>query len=1446
MYANMGGYSDEEEQEEEEDEEDEEQEDDTDTMSVASSATSSSALVVHSGSKNNEYNDTDDVDGAMKRLAAADDAARSVFVDRPFMLANTVKLREYQHIGLNWLVSLHERRLNGILADEMGLGKTIQTIALLAYLMSYRGIWGPHLIVVPTSCLVNWETEFKRFAPAFKVLTYYGSPKQRKNLRNGWSRLNSFHVCITSYQLVVQDSNAFRRKRWYYMVLDEAHNIKNFKSQRWQTLLNFNTQRRLLLTGTPLQNNLMELWSLMHFLMPHIFRSRKEFSYWFSNPLSGMVEGNRGVNNDLITRLHSIMRPFLLRRLKKDVAKQLPGKYEHVLMCKLSKRQMLLYEEFMARSAVRSALKGGNFMGMMNCLMQLRKVCNHPDLFEMRAIESPFNAPAIAFKQASLVTRAMENAPLKTLSSDLWRNLWSIEDDEFVCEEIKRLRPSEAAFLTVDDLNIPLVKFSSPSGSRSPGGKSNSVQGLFARQLSNLYVGQRKHRLEYNFQVSEGRCSRPRINFNWRTVVALAIRTFHLPLSVESRTDPHRKEEISHCWYDLVRSIPDRAEDMLDIIKAFTFVLPKVSSSGPVLVTANPNTQIAGTSVARQRLCADLKPMYDRALAPFYPASSRQNMFFPDRKLVQFDSGKLQTLCDLLRKLKRGGHKCLIFTQMSKMLDILEVFLNLHAYTYVRLDGSTGIDKRQKLMDRFNGDPKLFCFILSTRSGGLGINLTGADTVIFYDSDWNPAMDAQAQDRAHRIGQTRDVHIYRLVSASTVEENILTKARQKRHLDFLVMTEGNFSEESLFSSKGLKDLFGEDGENQGVDKDKDKATVMQIENDNTSSASSAKEKKNMSASEIEQAMAAAEDEEDIHALKAARIEASKEEAEFDENVQVEIDKLSDQGDGDESIPGAPSLQRSASLSSLASDKSRPVSPTTAAATEEKDMEAEFASWQAKIGPDIGVLESALKPVERYALKLRTDVDPYYSMFFLTEQQRLESLDAGTQSEEAMWDVEEIEREKEEEEYRAMNEGELLATNLTARDVRRMKSWYAKERTRLMNERRKRMLTGASWEVREDAVTFEPYYYNIDTRECRWTKPKILEEHEVMKQAELKGYNAAPKRAITTILSFLSAAPERLRAAETCISWAAGSKDKIFHLRVLAVETGARSDTPEQILERYGPNVFSSVEKAISMATKGDTITLDAGHHWETNLPITKAVRILGQQEDPSRCVLELTGSIDITPTAKSVRICGVTMRRPRKLPMTTACVSVTGRTNVSLFQCVMNNEGASGSTILVAGGAVLQLHSCTVRGGVKAGITAIAANVLCARTHISDNVGHGIFALQSALSFHRTHVNRNGLRGFCLMGRCVAVLNHIEIKSNAQGQLDLVDEQDLTIRSKDVQTDQRSVNMLKEANVRAEKKLARAPSPRKDGIPSSIPSSSATVTTNQQSSSTTNQQSSSS
>ncbi|VDK63136.1 unnamed protein product, partial [Onchocerca ochengi] len=299
-------------------------------------------------------------------------------------------LREYQMVGLDWLVTLYDNGLNGILADEMGLGKTIQTIALLAHLACKEYVWGPHLIIVPTSVILNWEMEFKKWCPAFKLLTYFGNQKERAEKRKGWSKTNAFHVCITSYKIVTQDIRSFKHKTWQYFILDEAQNIKNFKSQRWQTLLNIRSRRRLLLTGTPLQNSLMELWSLMHFLMPAIFASHNDFKDWFSNPLNDMMEGNAEWNAPLIQRLHKVLRPFILRRLKSDVEKQLPEKTEHIIKCPLSKRQRCLYDDFMSRRSTRENLRSGSVMSVLNIVMQLRKCCNHPNLFEPRPILSPF------------------------------------------------------------------------------------------------------------------------------------------------------------------------------------------------------------------------------------------------------------------------------------------------------------------------------------------------------------------------------------------------------------------------------------------------------------------------------------------------------------------------------------------------------------------------------------------------------------------------------------------------------------------------------------------------------------------------------------------------------------------------------------------------------------------------------------------------------------------------------------------------------------------------------------------------------------------------------------------------------------------------------------------------------------------------------------------------
>ena len=311
---------------------------------------------------------------------------------KPLPLSRLIRarLREYQEEGVDWLFRLHRAGANCILADEMGLGKTIQTIALLAKMALEMGIWGPHLVVAPTSVLENWDAEFKKFLPGFRVLLYYGSAAERQKKRQGWTRKHAFNVCIVSYATAVKDAAILKRREWYSLVLDEAQNIKNFSSKRWQTLLTFNSQHRLLLTGTPLQNHLLELWSLMHFLMPTVFSSHENFKEWFDTPLTAAIEQSRVQRHQrLVAQLHQVLRPYILRRLKKDVEKQMPSKYEHVVKCQLTRPQRCLYDQFLGSRAVQGLLHEQHYRGMLNALMQLRKVCSHPDLFEARTTRTP-------------------------------------------------------------------------------------------------------------------------------------------------------------------------------------------------------------------------------------------------------------------------------------------------------------------------------------------------------------------------------------------------------------------------------------------------------------------------------------------------------------------------------------------------------------------------------------------------------------------------------------------------------------------------------------------------------------------------------------------------------------------------------------------------------------------------------------------------------------------------------------------------------------------------------------------------------------------------------------------------------------------------------------------------------------------------------------------------
>ena len=301
-------------------------------------------------------------------------------------------LRPYQQSALRWLVHLTNHNLSGILADEMGLGKTVQTIALIVYFAEVRQDWGPHLIVVPTTVVLNWKAELNRWAPGLKVLTYMGTRAERSALRKGWTAEDAFHVCIVSYGTVLSDATKLRTKRWGLLVLDEAHVIKNFASQKWQTLFEFRSQFRLLLSGTPLQNSVMELWSLFHFLLPRAsaFQSDNEFRDWFSNPMNEMVSGRRELHEETVRRLQALLRPFMLRRLKRDVESELPGKVEKVIMCQLSRRQRALYDDFLTLSDTQNKIRDRSVGGVLRVLLALRKVCNHPDLFEEHAVRSPF------------------------------------------------------------------------------------------------------------------------------------------------------------------------------------------------------------------------------------------------------------------------------------------------------------------------------------------------------------------------------------------------------------------------------------------------------------------------------------------------------------------------------------------------------------------------------------------------------------------------------------------------------------------------------------------------------------------------------------------------------------------------------------------------------------------------------------------------------------------------------------------------------------------------------------------------------------------------------------------------------------------------------------------------------------------------------------------------
>ncbi|XP_011036609.1 PREDICTED: ATP-dependent helicase BRM isoform X2 [Populus euphratica] len=325
-------------------------------------------------------------------------AVNERIIRQPSML-RVGTLRDYQLVGLQWMLSLYNNKLNGILADEMGLGKTVQVMALIAYLMEFKGNYGPHLIIVPNAVLVNWKSELHNWLPSVSCIYYVGGKDQRSKLFSQEVSAMKFNVLVTTYEFIMYDRSKLSKVDWKYIIIDEAQRMKDRESVLARDLDRYRCQRRLLLTGTPLQNDLKELWSLLNLLLPEVFDNRKAFHDWFSKPFQKEAPMHDGEDDWLETekkviiihRLHQILEPFMLRRRVQDVEGSLPPKVSIVLRCRMSSIQSTIYDWIKSTGTIRvdpedekrrvqknPAYQAKVYRTLNNRCMELRKTCNHP------------------------------------------------------------------------------------------------------------------------------------------------------------------------------------------------------------------------------------------------------------------------------------------------------------------------------------------------------------------------------------------------------------------------------------------------------------------------------------------------------------------------------------------------------------------------------------------------------------------------------------------------------------------------------------------------------------------------------------------------------------------------------------------------------------------------------------------------------------------------------------------------------------------------------------------------------------------------------------------------------------------------------------------------------------------------------------------------------------
>uniref|UniRef100_A0A3Q2NNU0 E1A binding protein p400 n=1 Tax=Fundulus heteroclitus TaxID=8078 RepID=A0A3Q2NNU0_FUNHE len=814
-------------------------------------------------------------------------------------------LREYQQIGVDWLVNLHKKRLNGILADETGLGKTVQTVAYLAHL----AIWGPHLIVVRTCKLLSWELEFKRWCPGLKILLYLGNRKERRCKRRLWDDTNSFHVCVTSYKLLMKDQRHFLKKTWRHLVLDEVQLIKNMTPKHWETVFALREQR-ILLIHTPLQNNLKEFWTMIHFLLPGITRPYSDF------PIEADTDENQDYCHKLVIRLHRMIQPFILRRSKRDVEKQLPKKYEHILKCRLSNRQKTLYEDILTQPT-QEALKSGHFVSVLQVLMQLQRVCNHPELVVPRETSSSYFSPSLQYNVPSLVLGAIEKDACKTANLSIFdlinneNRLTRYQTEEAVpklkvtqqlIEEIytgpeqpPRPKPCpikpmlfqpvqygtkpEGRLAAMGNALGPRPPTSSPpanslastiSQSGQTRGKSPVVaptttptsHGDVVRiaQLANMAGGQNRISqpetpvtLQFQGnkftlspsqlrQLTTGQPLQLQGTLNILQIVSAAgqpiIRpqgsmvmqttpqtvpassaaatpgTHHPALSTaQQEASEEKTQQLRERLGRLFEANEQRCNRRVlygsDLLQACTLSSEPAHTAltaggwrwvGRESCMRATSTCVATTSVLQSTLltpAAVAPPPHLYAANPAVPyrleqkrfqqrlleaaephraeihhLASRRFLRHPDLQLMQMDS-KLEALAILLQKLRSESRRVLIFTQMLKMLDILEAFLDYRQLKYVRIDENLTFEETQENMRKFNTNRQVFCSILTNCCCSEVGTIVDADTIIFYDTDLNPSMDARTQEWCDKVGRSKDIHIYRLESGNSIEEKLL-------------------------------------------------------------------------------------------------------------------------------------------------------------------------------------------------------------------------------------------------------------------------------------------------------------------------------------------------------------------------------------------------------------------------------------------------------------------------------------------------------------------------------------------------------------------------------------------------------------------------------------------------------------------------------------------------